>query len=210
MDQVSPVVKNLLIINILTYFVSHNLVSEAVFYTWFVAYHPMSDMFQPLQMLTYMFSHSNLQHLFFNMFALYVFAPRIEYAWGEKQFLSYFLLSGFGALLVHYAVATYQFYQNGDVMALEVPILGASGAVFGILVAFAYLYPNLELSFMFIPVPIRAKYFVLIYAAIELFSGLSSTQTGVAHFAHLGGAVSGFLLIQYWRKGGSLGRKNKF
>ena len=206
MDQVSPVVKNLLIVNILAYFVSHNMVSEEVFFTWFVAYHPLSDSFQPLQMLTYMFSHSSLQHLFFNMFALYMFGSRIEYTWGAKQFLSYYLFSGFGALLLHYGVVTYQFYQNGDLLALQTPILGASGAVFGILAAFAYLYPNLELMFMFIPVPIKAKYFVLIYAAIELYSGLSSAQTGVAHFAHLGGAISGFLLIQYWAKGGSFGR----
>jgi membrane associated rhomboid family serine protease len=164
------------------------------------------------QPFTYMFLHANLSHIFFNMFAVWMFAPVIEQQWGERRFLIYYLVCGLGAALIQevvwammlsnmsasYGAATlaqYAYYMN---------TIGASGAVFGILFAFGWLYPDVPMFIIFIPIPIRARVFVIIYALIELFAGVGSvagfTADNVAHFAHLGGMLFGWLLILYWRK----------
>jgi membrane associated rhomboid family serine protease len=164
------------------------------------------------QPFTYMFLHANLSHIFFNMFAVWMFAPVIEQQWGERRFLIYYLVCGLGAALIQEvvwammlsnmsasygaaALAQYAYYMN---------TIGASGAVFGILFAFGWLYPDVPMFIIFIPVPIRARVFVIIYALIELFAGVGSvagfTADNVAHFAHLGGMLFGWLLILYWRK----------
>jgi len=164
------------------------------------------------QPFTYMFLHANLSHIFFNMFAVWMFAPVIEQQWGERRFLIYYLVCGLGAAFIQevvwsmmlsnmsasYGAATlaqYAYYMN---------TIGASGAVFGILFAFGWLYPDVPMFIIFIPIPIRARVFVIIYALIELFAGVGSvagfTADNVAHFAHLGGMLFGWLLILYWRK----------
>ncbi|MCU0346532.1 MAG: rhomboid family intramembrane serine protease [Saprospiraceae bacterium] len=147
--------------------------------------------------------HGDFMHIFFNMYALFMFGTAVESVWGPKKFLFYYLFTGFGALALQMIVQTIEFkYFGANPAGGNVPMLGASGAVFGILAAYGMQFPNNTLQLLFPPVSMKAKYFVLIYAAIEIGLGLSPFQTGVAHFAHVGGALFGFLLILYWRKRG--------
>ncbi|MCB0620247.1 MAG: rhomboid family intramembrane serine protease [Saprospiraceae bacterium] len=221
MYRITDVVKHLLIINVLMYFGSmllgnpagstmHDLVNEVStdFSLWgryrLAMFFPTSDFFQPYQIVTHMFMHGDLGHLFFNMFALFMFGPPIEALWGPKRFLFYYLFTGFGALTLHLLASYLEMsYLGGSMYLANVPVLGASGAVFGLLAAFGLLFPNSQIMLLFPPIPMRAKYFVLIYAVIELFLGVSNFNSGVAHFAHVGGALFGLLLILYWRKYGS-------
>lgn len=162
-----------------------------------------SDMFRVYQLVTYMFLHdpSGLSHLFFNMFALFMFGGILERVWGQKRFILYYIVTGVGAGLVQQLV----WYLSMDPMVLEyygdmLLTIGASGAVFGVLLAFGMLFPNVPLYIMFIPVPIKAKWVVLGYGLIELFAGISSSSDGVAHFAHLGGMLFGIIFILLWRR----------
>ena len=164
------------------------------------------------QPITYMFLHANLSHIFFNMFAVWMFAPMIEQQWGERRFVLYYLVCGLGAAFIQEVVWSLMLANMSatySAAALEhyayyMNTIGASGAVFGILFAFGWLYPDVPMYILFIPVPIRARIFVIIYALIELFAGLGSvagfTADNVAHFAHLGGMLFGWLLILYWKK----------
>ena len=164
------------------------------------------------QPITYMFLHANLSHLFFNMFAVWMFAPMIENEWGTRRFTIYYLVCGLGAAVIQELVWMLMLSNMSgsvDIATLEhyayyMNTIGASGAVFGILFAFGWLYPDIPMFILFIPIPIRARTFVIIYALIELFAGLGSvagfTMDNVAHFAHLGGMLFGWLLILYWRK----------
>ena len=136
------------------------------------------------------------------MYALFMFGTAVESVWGPKRFLFYYLFTGFGALALQFIVQTIEINNGAPSWAQNVPMLGASGAVFGILAAYGMQFPNNTLQLLFPPVSMKAKYFVLIYAAIEVGLGLSPYQTGVAHFAHVGGALFGFLLILFWRKRG--------
>jgi len=148
--------------------------------------------------------HGGISHLFFNMFAVFMFGPPLENLWGAKRFLFFYLFTGFGALLLHIFVKYVELESMGaNPLSANIPVLGASGAVFGLLVGFGMNFPNTKLMLLFPPIPIKAKYFVTGYAVIELFLGLGSFDTGIAHFAHLGGALFGLLLILYWRKYGS-------
>ncbi len=147
--------------------------------------------FQFHQLVSYMFLHADFTHLFFNMFALWMFGRQLEYDLGSKRFLGYYLLTGIGAGALNLLVMS----LTGD-YALTV---GASGAVYGILLAFGVLHPNVPLYLMFIPVPIKAKWFVIGYGVLELLQGVSATPDGVAHFAHLGGMVFGLALLLFWR-----------
>lgn len=150
--------------------------------------------FQIWQLLTYGFLHGSLLHLFLNLFAMWMLGVQLENAWGSRLFAIYYIVCVLGAGLIQLLVASI------GVMGNEIyPTIGASGGVFGILLAFGMMFPNQRLIFLLLPVPIRAKYFVIGYGAFELFAGISGTIAGVAHFAHLGGMVFGFLLIQYWR-----------
>ena len=150
--------------------------------------------FQIWQLVTYGFLHGGLFHLFVNLFAMWMLGVQVENAWGSRLFAIYFLVCVIGAGLVQLVVAT-QMAADGDIY----PTVGASGGVFGILLAFGMMFPNQRLMLIFLPVPIKAKYFVLAYGAFELFAGITRTDAGIAHFAHLGGMVVGLLLIQYWR-----------
>ncbi len=222
MMRLTDVVKNLLIINVIMYFGTLFILGEPYqalelinnpnpesFNQWgrniLALFFPNSVYFQPYQVVTHMFMHGSTMHLFFNMFALYMFGPPLENYFGPKKFLAYYLLTGFGALILQLFVTYLSMtYFGASPYTANVPMLGASGAVFGLLAGFGTLFPETKLMLLFPPIPIKAKWFVLMYGAIELFLGLGSFNTGVAHFAHLGGAIFGFLLIQYWRKNGNL------
>ncbi len=147
--------------------------------------------FQVWQLLSYGFLHGDLNHIFFNMFGLWMFGRDLERMMGAKRFLTYYLTCVVGAGIVQLTVAALQ----GGVY----PTLGASGGVFGVLLAFALAFPNRVIVLLIPPIPMKAKYFVLIYGGLELYLGLSGRAPGVANFAHLGGMLFGFLLIQYWR-----------
>jgi membrane associated rhomboid family serine protease len=220
MFYISDVVKHLLIINVLMYFgtqlmgepdeeMYRLLMSEQTtdLSQWgrlqLSVFFPASEFFRPYQIVTYMFMHGNIPHLFFNMFALYMFGSPVETVWGPRRFLFYYLFTGFGALVLQMLVQYIELRQGGaSAWSINVPMLGASGAVFGILAAYGMQFPNSIIQLIFPPIRMKAKYFVIIYAALEIGLGLSPFQTGVAHFAHVGGALFGFLLILYWRKKG--------
>ena len=162
------------------------------------------------QPLTYMFMHAGFSHLFFNMFAVMMFGPALEEHWGARRFLIYYLITGLGAAVVQEAVWALQLQPIlntlDPVMAVKlankVVTIGASGAVFGILLAFGWLFPEVRMFIMFIPIPIRARTLVIIYALVELFAGLApSAGDNVAHFAHLGGMIFGCILILLWQYG---------
>jgi membrane associated rhomboid family serine protease len=199
MERITDVVKHLLIINILMFF-GTNLLGEGIRMS-LALYFPTSEYFRPYQLVTHMFMHGNLSHLFFNMFALYMFGPPLEVYWGERRFLFFYLFSGLGALGLHMLV-TYIELGSGSIppVAINIPMVGASGAIFGLLAGYGMSFPNNIIQMIFPPIAMRAKYFVLIYAALELFFGLQRVMPGIAHFAHLGGALFGFLLIMYWRQ----------
>lgn len=215
MYRITDVVKHLLIINVLMYLGSM-LLGDPPEYIYSFAdwgryrlamFYPASDFFKPFQIVTHMFMHANLGHLFFNMFALFMFGPSLEANWGPQRFLFFYLGAGFGALGLYLLVQYLQISNINDIeMAkdlINTPVVGASGAVFGLLAGYGMMFPNNVIQLLIPPIPLKAKYFVLIYAGIELFLGLGNFNTGVAHFAHLGGALFGFLLILYWRRFGS-------
>jgi membrane associated rhomboid family serine protease len=204
MLRVTDVVKNLLIINVALFVVVGLIMPHLL--EWFVLYYPDSDYFKPVQFVTHMFMHANMAHLFFNMFALYMFGTALEMVWGAKKFLTFYFVSGFGAIALHMFVWTMELKSLSPGMydmAMQNPnmgVLGASGAVFGLLAGFGMKFPNQRIMLLFPPIPMKAKYFVGIYALIELYLGLSGSNTGIAHFAHLGGALFGALLVLYWKK----------
>jgi membrane associated rhomboid family serine protease len=181
-------------------------------------FHWKSAYFQPWQFVTHLFMHGGWAHLFFNMFALWMFGNAIENVMGAKKFLIFYFVCGFGAALCHLAVFSYvnifeqmPLAQQQELMfdpnfKLNIPTVGASGAIFGLLFAFGYLFPNLMIYVYFL-FPLKAKYFVAIYAALELFAGFQNRAgDNVAHFAHLGGMLFAFLLLRYWHLSG----KNSF
>lgn len=191
--QTPPVVKNLLIINLLVYMATAMLpIGDRILEYGALALG--SPWFHTYQYITYMFLHSSFEHLFFNMFALWMFGRTLEYRLGSQRFLVYYMACGVGAALIQWGVA---------LLLGELPLflVGASGAVMGLLLAFGVLYPNATIMLLIPPIPMKAKWFVIIYALIELFLGWRSVGQ-VAHFAHVGGMVWGFLLLHYWRRRG--------
>lgn len=206
------VVRHLIILNALMFIGTYAILgSEVINYEtgqieslgrmYLAAYMPGSAHFEPFQIVTHMFMHGDLGHLAFNMLSLYFFGPMVEMAWGHRRFLFYYLFCGLGSYALHLGVQWWELEQMGiDPTSYNGAMLGASGAIFGIYVAFAYLFPNQVISLLFPPVSLKAKYFVLIMAVLELFYGVRGDSSGVAHFAHLGGALFGFLLILFWDK----------
>jgi membrane associated rhomboid family serine protease len=151
--------------------------------------------FQIWQLLTYSFLHGSIPHILLNMYALWLFGTRMENVWGAKAFTVYYLFCVVGAGLVQLVIASHNAGQGGIY-----PTLGASGGVFGLLLAFGMTFPNERLMLIFPPVILKAKWFVLIYGVIELWAGVTGTMAGIAHFAHLGGMLFGYILLSYWRK----------
>ena len=160
-----------------------------------------------------MFMHGGFWHLFFNMYTLYMFGRVLEDRWGARKFLIFYFVTGLGAALVHTGVEWIQMQSwmsqvaegsmaaQAKIHALKMtPTVGASGAIYGILMGFAMLYPDVRMGLVFPPVYMKAKWFVLIFGAIELLTGITGVGGGIAHFAHLGGLIFGYLLIMYWKK----------
>jgi membrane associated rhomboid family serine protease len=221
--NLTPVVKNLIIVNVIfflgTMFLQYSRIDLE---PYLAAHYFNAPLFRVWQIITYMFMHGGFMHIFFNMFALFVFGPMLEYTMGPKRFLQYYFITGIGALALQMLVQAIEIHQvigtftvpNGDIspysdqpgfqklVGIYSPlagIVGASGAIFGLLVAFGMMFPNVELFIMFIPLPVKAKYAVIGYIVWELYGGLSPTPgDSVAHFAHLGGALVGFILIKIW------------
>lgn len=193
------IVKNLLIINVI-FFIGIQLIPR----DWaemLPCHSPATGLFQPFQIITYMFTHFDLGHLFFNMLSLYFMGPIVEMTLGPKRFLGLYLISGLAGLAAHFLVYYLPVFISGS-PAPHFAVLGASGAVFGVVIAFATLYPDRQLMLLFPPIPIKAWLMAVILVAIGLFSGLTGAGGNVAHFAHLGGALAGFLLALHWKKGG--------
>ena len=152
--------------------------------------------FQLWQLVTYSFLHGNLLHLFTNMFAMWMFGMQIEQLWGSRLFAFYYFACVIGAALVQLVVVSLSVDGGGPIY----PTIGASGGVFGVLLAFGMMFPNQRILLLIPPIPIKAKWFVILYGAFELYAGITGTQSGVAHFAHLGGMLFGFVMIVYWRR----------
>lgn len=203
------VVKHLIIANCVMLLATSLLPFSDTLYEYLALFNPESPFFRSYQVVTYMFLHADLSHLFFNMFALWMFGRVLEYQLSSQRFVTYYLICGIGAALLQLLVGWFEYssavQQLGARTAqylLQVPTVGASGAVFGLLLAFGVLHPNAPIYMMFFPVPIKAKWFVIIYGAIELLLGMSGRQPGVAHYAHLGGMLWGYLLLRWWKRQG--------
>ena len=209
LTSIAPVTLHLLIINIIVWLAT--LVCQktgildltrllGLFY-W------KSDAFSPYQFITYMFMHdtSGIGHIFFNMFSLWMFGSLVERALTSKRYLFYYISCGVGAALVQELM--WHFFSPNPYYSVTV---GASGAVFGILLAFGMIFPNVKMYIIPFPFPIKAKWVVLGYGLIELLFGISGAMSGVAHFAHLGGMIAGIIMILYWKHSGALTRRNGF
>jgi Uncharacterized membrane protein (homolog of Drosophila rhomboid) len=193
------------------------LVNEPFMIKTFAMFYPASPLFRWWQPLTHMFMHGGWWHILFNMYTLVMFGMVVERVLGTKKFLILYFVTGLGAVALHTGVewldirrlaASASMVAQSDVIdMLRTPMVGASGAVYGVLVAFAMLYPEARMTLIFPPVTLDAKWMVAIFIGIELITGITGTQVGIAHFAHLGGALFGFLLILYWRKRGELWRR---
>lgn len=226
--NIPPVVKNLLIINIIFFIATLVFSSIGIQLAYYLgAFYFNSPYFRVWQPITYMFMHGGWAHIFFNMFALYMFGPAIEYLMGSKRFFNYYFITGLGALALQMLVQAIEVHSilgsfifnpalNYNITPEEAqtlraiysdPMVGASGALFGILVAFGVLYSETSLYIMLIPIPVKAKYAVIGYIVVELYLGLSQHQgDSVAHFAHLGGALFGYILLKIW----GMNRTNDF
>lgn len=258
LNSIPPVVKNLIIINVLFMLATWVVRNMGIDLVEVLGMHyPGSDKFRLHQVFTYMFMHGGLTHIFFNMFALFMFGRVLESVWGSKRFLLYYVVTGLGAIAIHtfvthlelssirnaieafqntpspeildqfvkknlprpsaqvidfintwyddpssnlYAAEGLNLMQRILDLKMDIPTVGASGSVFGVLLAFGMLFPNTQLMLIFPPIPIKAKYFVIGYGALELYLGFSQPGSNVAHFAHLGGMLFGFILIKYWNK----------
>ena len=215
--QIPPITKNLLLINVLAYLAAVVMKGSGIDFNEIFGLHFfMADNFHLYQLVTYMFMHGGVTHLFFNMFALWMFGCVIEQTWGSRRFLWYILACGVGAGLfqeaaqfVQYAVEGLAAYNMVNVGGMIIPTseylnmwvtVGFSGAVYGILLGFGMTYPEERIFIFPLPVPIKGKWFVMLYAAIELFSALSTSSDGVAHIAHLGGMAVGYIIIRHWRQ----------
>ena len=197
----TPVVKNLVIINVLVFLAQSAMPGLEPL---LMGHYPLGANFEPWQVITHMFMHGSLTHIFFNMFALVVFGSALERAWGSKRFLQYYMLCGIGAFFMYEATVGYEILKLTESLSYDGVagrVVGASGCVYGLLLGFGMLFPNTELILLFPPIPIKAKYFVIIYGLIELSLAMSNSPgDNVAHVAHLGGMLFGFLLIKQWQK----------
>lgn len=256
LGQLTPVVKYLLIITLAIFGIE--MLLNTSFSNWLGLHFVLSELFQPWQLITYMFLHGGLGHIFSNMFGLFMFGPLLEQVLGSKRFLIFYLICGVGAGALNFGITYWELnnqekalntyvsaptpdgfvyymsnyepqiytrlnmdfldayeenptdkqYQKESVEVaqttfenrINIPTVGASGAIFGLLVAFALIFPNLEMMLLFLPVPIKAKYFVSLYLLYELYASFGYVgASNIAHFAHVSGAIVGFLLIRYWR-----------
>jgi len=237
---ITDAVKHLLIINVIMFIGTMTIGNGEAFYQWFALYFPKNPAFEPWQILTHMFMHGSFMHIAFNMFALWMFGTAVEQVFGWKKFITFYLLSGFGAAIIQIAFLYFQYNTglttlmesgisqtevvsilsegkyntawvpllgdnfNSFVSAFNSTMVGASGAIMGVLVAFGMLFPESKLMLIFLPIPIKAKYFIPAIIALDLFSAISGNSmfspSNTAYMAHVGGALTGFLLMYFWKK----------
>ena len=215
LDNVPKVTRNLLIINVLMFI--GFLLNQEKMTTVFALLYPASPYFHWWQYITHMFMHGGWWHIFFNMYTLFIFGSVLERIIGEKKFLIFYFVCGLGAAALHTGVEYLQAQSymaqiaQGNTAAMQAyqtlkmtPTVGASGAIYGLLIGYAMLFPNAQLTLIFPPITLTAKWWIIIFAVIELVTGVTGMAAGIAHFAHLGGMLFGFLLIRYWRKKGTL------
>ncbi|PPE69815.1 rhomboid family intramembrane serine protease [Caldimonas thermodepolymerans] len=200
MPPIPPIIKTLLLINVAA-FCLQAIVGPVLMQA--LALWPLqSGLFMPWQVVTYAFLHSNIGHLFLNMLGLWMFGSELERLWGDKRFIQFYgasiLTAAAAQLLVTFLAGSF------------VPTIGASGGLFGLLLAYGMLFPNRTIMPLFPPIPMKAKVFVAVYGALELFFGVTGTASGIAHFAHLGGMLGGFLMIRYWRGQPPFSRRRRF
>ncbi len=206
-----PATKSIIIINVLVFIMT--LVDRDFMIRNFALFYPASPLFKPWQVVSHMFMHGGFWHIFFNMYTLFIFGSVLERVWGTKKYLLFYFVTGLGAAALHTGVQwiEVQHYMSqiaaGDPAAaqnigdlMRIPTVGASGAIYGLLLGYGMLYPDAVLALIFPPIALKAKWFVIIFAVIELLTGLTGTGGGVAHFAHLGGMLFGWLLILYWKR----------
>ncbi len=234
-------VKHLLIINVIMFVGTLAIGNGQTFFTYFALYFPKNDLFQPWQIITHMFMHGSLMHIFFNMFALWMFGTAVEQVFGSRKFIIFYLLAGLGAAVIQVAFMYFQFNSNmgeligqgfdaqetmnvlnqgryntrwesvlGEtgladfVRSFNTTMVGASGAIMGILVAYGMLFPNSKLMLIFLPVPIKAKYFIPAIIILDLISAVTGqsffSPSNTAYIAHVGGALTGFLMMYFWKK----------
>lgn len=215
LDNIPKVTRNLLLINIILFVATW--ISEDFMVRTFAMFYPASPLFRPWQVITHMFMHGGFWHLFFNMYSLWMFGSLIERQIGFKKFITFYFICGLGAAAMHTGVEWLSANtmlaagNNADyTQLLYTPVLGASGAIYGLLIGFAMIYPDARLTLIFPPITLGVKWWVGIFIAIELFTGITGTAMGIAHFAHLGGALLGFLLMMFWKKSHRLWDKDKW
>ncbi|MBS1230816.1 MAG: integral rane protein [Proteobacteria bacterium] len=189
MFSLPPVTQALIVINVLVFFADSVLGGSLAS---LLALWPFGPRFLPWQLITYAFVHAGLPHLLFNMYGVYLFGGDVERVWGTRRFLSYYLACTLSAAALQLLVTT--------LTGADYPTVGASGAVFGLLLAYARLFPSRRLMLLFLPLPLPAPLFVAVYGALELLLGVTGTQEGVAHFAHLGGLVGGYFFMRFWKR----------
>ena len=215
LERIPPVTRTILCINVIMFVAT--LLNENFMIRTFAMFYPGYALFRWWQPLTHLFMHGGWWHILFNMYTLVMFGMVVERALGTKKFLILYFVTGLGAVALHTGVEWLDIHrlaasasptaQSDIIDMLRTPMVGASGAIYGVLVAFAMLYPEARMTLIFPPVTLDAKWMVAIFIGIELITGITGTQAGIAHFAHLGGALFGFLLILYWRKRGELWRR---
>ena len=215
MSNIPTAVKNIIIINVLVMIMIS--LNEEFMIEKFALFYPTSPFFHWWQTVTHMFMHGGFFHLLFNMYTLFIFGSVLERVWGPKKFLIFYFATGLGAAAIHTGVEWIQMQSwiaqaaegtQSALMAIHTmkmtPTVGASGAIYGVLMGYAMLYPDSMLTLVLPPVSLKAKWFVLIFAGIELLTGITGTGGGIAHFAHLGGLIFGYILIRVWKKRGHL------
>ena len=215
LERIPTVTRSLLIINVIMFVAT--LINENFMIGTFAMFYPASPLFRWWQPITHMFMHGGWWHILFNMYTLVMFGMVVERALGTKKFLILYFVTGLGAVALHTGVEWLEIHRavaSSDLSAQQAvidlyrtPMVGASGAIYGVLVAFAMLYPEARMTLIFPPVTLDAKWMVTIFIVLELVTGITGSQVGIAHFAHLGGALFGFLLVLYWRKRGELWRR---
>ncbi len=227
MNKLPATIKHLIIINIIMFLATQMMPQQMM--NLFAMHFPLNPQFKIWQIITHMFMHANLMHIAFNMYALWAFGTPLYHIWGDKKFLIFYFASGLGAVLLYTGIQYYTFTQDMHTLMAQglskneilnvlnsgkvyvqfqdmgqiywSVMLGASGAIYGLLVAFAFYFPNAELMLIFIPYPIKAKYFVPILVLLDLVFGITNVMhTPIAHMAHVGGALVGYILMKMWQK----------
>lgn len=218
LSRLPVVTKNILIINVFMLIITQ--LRPDYMYDMFALHYVTSPYFHWWQPITHMFMHGGFWHLFANMFTFVMFGAVLERQWGPKKYLLFYLLTGLGAAALHMGVIWLQMVHYADVAAAggpdaivaarnmaalsRVPMVGASGAIYGVLIGFAMLFPETVITLLFPPIPLKAKWWILIWLGIELVTGIGGMGGGIAHFAHLGGALFGWMLIRYWKRKGTM------